>query len=230
MDSVEIDPLLRIPTGRHALSPEEVAGLQRERLLRSVIACSAGQGYHSTTIADIVGRAETSRTAFYDQFESKETCFLAAYEQTATAMREAVVASGVEVETWQEALDLGQATYFEWFSERPEVAAAFLVEIRTVGGRALEARAQVLDRMTHRVKLLGRRARREDPDLPELDDVAYASVIVMADELAHDYVRRGEAHRLPELIAPMQYLSRLIFQGAPPPARPSRAAGRASKR
>jgi AcrR family transcriptional regulator len=215
MDSVEIDAPLRIPVGRHTLPPAEVARLQRERLLRSVIACSAVGGYHSTTISDIVGRAEVSRTAFYDLFESKEHCFLEAYTQMADAMRDAVVRSGLAVESWREALDRGIATYFEWFSERPEVAAAFLVEIRAVGGRALDARARVIEEMTRRMRLLGGRARREEPALPELEDLAYASIITVTDELAYDYVRRGRPRELPDLIAPAQRLARYIFEGRP---------------
>jgi AcrR family transcriptional regulator len=214
VDSVEIAPPLRIPPGRHTLPREEVGRLQRERLLRAVIACSARSGYQGTTIADIVGLAEVSRTAFYEQFESKEECFLAAYAEMAAAMRGAVVASGAEAASWREALDVGVAAYFRWFSERPEVARAFLVEIRVVGGQALEARRGVLDAMTRRVRLLGERARHEDPSLPELDDIAYASVIATTDELAHDHVRRGRTSELTELIAPSQRLARYIFAGA----------------
>jgi len=214
MDSIEIDAPLRIPLGRHSLPPAEVARLQRERLLRSVIACSAHSGYQSTTISDIVARAEVSRTAFYELFESKEDCFLEAYAQMAAAMRAAVVSSGRDAAAWREALDLGIATYFHWFSERPEVAAAFLVEIRAVGGRALEARADVITQMTHRMRLLGERARREEPTLPKLDEIAYASIITVTDELAHDYVRQGRASELAELIGPSQYLARYIFEGA----------------
>jgi AcrR family transcriptional regulator len=216
MDSVEIESSLRIPAGRHAYPPEKVAELQRERLVRAIIACSARRGYQATTIADIVGLAKTSRSAFYDHFESKEACFLEAYTQMSATMQEVVVASGLEAPTWQEALDIGLATYFEWFRERPDQAAAFLVEIRTVGPEALEARAKVLERMSGRLKLLGMRAREEDPSLPELEDVAYASIIVTADELAHEHVRRGRASRLGELVAPVQWLARLVFAGAVP--------------
>jgi AcrR family transcriptional regulator len=190
-----------------------VASRQRERLLRSVIACSAERGYQHTTIADIVRRAGVSRSAFYAQFDSKHECFLAAYALMADSMREAVVASGHDAPDWREALDLGIATYFEWFRERPEVAAAFLVEIRVVGGAALQARARVIAAMTHRMKLLGQRARREQPELPELDDVAYMSIIATLDELAHDHVRRGRTAALGELIKPSQYLARLIIAG-----------------
>ena len=87
MDSLAIDAPLRIPPGRHTLAPDEVARLQRERLLRSVTACAAEAGYRATTIGDVVARAEVSRSAFYDQFESKEDCFLAAYAQSVRGPR-----------------------------------------------------------------------------------------------------------------------------------------------
>jgi AcrR family transcriptional regulator len=221
VDSVEIDTSLRIPAGRHSYPPEKVAELQRERLVRAIIACSAKRGYQATTIADIVALAKTSRSAFYEHFESKEACFLDAYAQMSATMQDVVVSSGLDAPSWQEALDVGLATYFEWFRERPDQAAAFLVEIRTVGPEALEARAKVLERMSGRLKLLGLRAREEDASLPELDDVAYASIIITADELAHEHVRRGRAAHLGELVAPVQYLARLVFAGAsaPPPAR-----------
>ena len=193
-----------------------MAELQRERLVRAIIACSAKRGYQSTTIADIVAVAKTSRSAFYEHFESKEACFLAAYAQMSKTMQDVVVASGLDAPTWQEALDIGLATYFEWFRERPDQARAFLVEIRTVGPEALKARAKVLERMSGRLKLLGLRAREEDPSLPELDDVAYASIIITADELAHEHVRRGRGKRLGELTAPVQWLARLVFAGSVP--------------
>jgi hypothetical protein len=68
--------------------------------------------------------------------------------------------------------------------------------------------------MTDRVRLLGERARREDPSLPELDHIAYASVIATTDELAHDHVRRGKARELTELIEPSRSLARYVFAGA----------------
>src|SRR3954467_3331599 len=138
MDSGEIENSLRIPAGGPPYPPEKVAELQRERLVRAIIACSAKQGYQATTIADIVGLAGTSRSAFYEHFDSKEAYFLAAYAQMSAAMQEVVVASGLDAPTWQEALDIGLRTYFEWFQKRHDQAAAFLVEIRTVGPEALK--------------------------------------------------------------------------------------------
>ena len=40
----------------------------------------AEKGYPATTVADVVERAGVSRRTFYEQFQDKEACFLAAYD------------------------------------------------------------------------------------------------------------------------------------------------------
>ncbi len=48
----------------------------RLRLLDGLAASIAERGYRATTVADIVRHARTSKRTFYDQFASKEQCFL----------------------------------------------------------------------------------------------------------------------------------------------------------
>src|ERR1700760_2420824 len=48
----------------------------RLRLLDGLAAAIAERGYRTTTVADIVRAARTSKRTFYDQFASKEACFL----------------------------------------------------------------------------------------------------------------------------------------------------------
>lgn len=48
----------------------------RLRLLDGLAAAIAERGYRTTTVADIVRQARTSKRTFYDQFASKEECFL----------------------------------------------------------------------------------------------------------------------------------------------------------
>ena len=53
-----------LPRGRNRLPPDDVRASHRERLLRSVIAAVADDGYPVVTVADIVRRARVSRAAF----------------------------------------------------------------------------------------------------------------------------------------------------------------------
>jgi AcrR family transcriptional regulator len=48
----------------------------RQRLLDALEESIAEGGYHNTTVADIVRRARTSRRTFYENFDSREACFL----------------------------------------------------------------------------------------------------------------------------------------------------------
>ncbi len=70
----------RLPRGRHALAPEEVAADQRRRLVEAVPTVAAKHGYEAMSVADIVKAAAVSRTVFYANFGSKEECFAAAHE------------------------------------------------------------------------------------------------------------------------------------------------------
>ncbi len=70
----------RLPRGRHALAPEEVAADQRQRLVDAVPRVVAEHGYEAMSVADIVKAAAVSRTVFYANFGSKEECFAAAHE------------------------------------------------------------------------------------------------------------------------------------------------------
>ena len=48
----------------------------RDRLLDGLAASIGERGYRDTTVADIVRQARTSKRTFYDQFASKEECFI----------------------------------------------------------------------------------------------------------------------------------------------------------
>ena len=52
---------------------------QRERLLDAMIELAASAGYQQVSVAEVSARAGVSRATFYEQFEDKEDCILAAY-------------------------------------------------------------------------------------------------------------------------------------------------------
>ena len=78
--SVDADRPARppLPRGRHGLSREEVARVQRDRILDALADAMAESGYVATTVGDVIKRAGVSRETFYQQFSSKRDCFDAA--------------------------------------------------------------------------------------------------------------------------------------------------------
>ena len=83
----------RLPRGTHGLDPSLVAASQRTRLLEAVGRAVAEKGYAAATIDDIVRGAGVSKKTFYEHFEDKLGCFLAAYEAASDELYEHVRAA-----------------------------------------------------------------------------------------------------------------------------------------
>ncbi len=66
-------------------------------------------GYAAVTIGHLTREAGVSRAAFYQQFASKEDCFLATYEIASQWFCERVEAAVAEAEDWRERIRAGAA-------------------------------------------------------------------------------------------------------------------------
>jgi AcrR family transcriptional regulator len=103
----------RLPRGRHGLSPEFVAQNQCERLLAALTEILYERGYEETTVAMIGKRAGVSKSDFYKRYESKDACFLAAYDDAVERVRETVRAACAGGGDWAErALDALEGLLF----------------------------------------------------------------------------------------------------------------------
>lgn len=120
----------RLPRGRHGLSPEFVAKNQRERLIAGLIQVLYEVGYHRTTVSLIGQRAAVSKSDFYRHFESKDDCFIAAYEVAVERIREAVLTACQESEhrEWAGRVRDAIEVLLQTFAEEPALASITLVE------------------------------------------------------------------------------------------------------
>ena len=79
MSTSEAGPA-RLPAGRHGLTRDEVTSSQRARILMALAETMVEKGYVATTVADVLRAAGVSRETFYQQFSSKQDCFMSAFE------------------------------------------------------------------------------------------------------------------------------------------------------
>jgi TetR/AcrR family transcriptional regulator len=133
------------------MTREQVGAVQRARMLRAIAEAMAEQGYVATTVADILKRAGTSRETFYQQFSSKQDCFIAAYELAANGIlaeleREAH-GSGTPLERFDRAI----GSYLNALAAEPAFARLFMVEVYSAGADVLERRAEIQRRFTQLV-------------------------------------------------------------------------------
>src|SRR5204863_8019072 len=102
-----------LPRGRHKLSADTVKASQRERALRAMIECVGEEGWAKTTVPDVVARARVSRNSFYEHFEAKTACFLAALDGAAGELLDAMFDLASEPD-WITMLRRGMRAYLSF--------------------------------------------------------------------------------------------------------------------
>jgi AcrR family transcriptional regulator len=129
---------MRPPPGRQRLSREFIARHQRARIISALAEETMERGYRAVTVADIVRRAGIARNTFYDNFASKEDCFLATQGYAVEEALQRVVEAGAEVETWEERLAAGLAAFLNYVASEPALAHTCIVEALSAGPAAQE--------------------------------------------------------------------------------------------
>lgn len=184
----------RLPRGRHGLSPEFVARNQRERLIAGLIQVLYDVGYHETTVSLIGRRAAVSKSDFYKHFESKDDCFVAAYDVAVERIREQVVAAceAAEEKAWPERVRAAIGALLDLFDEEPALASIALVEGLRAGRDVYDRYQAALDSL---VGVLGRGAPRPQvgDEAPEATDEAVIGGIA---SLLGRRILAGEGERL----------------------------------
>ena len=192
-DEEELGPL---PPGRHGFSKEQVAAHQRERLIAGLAEAVAEHGYNAVTIGHITKAAKVSRRAFYQQFESKEECFLAAFEIVIAHMGELIAEAVEPIPDWPHRIVAGLRALLGFLASDPALARLCLVDSLTAGpaiaGRFGEAIAGFRPLLEP-----GRAERRSPRPLP---DSTEDSLIGALATLLSRSIATGEAERLPELL------------------------------
>ncbi len=106
---------------------------QRERLLAAVVRVIVAKGYEATTVADILGEAGVGRESFYELFDDKLDCMLAAHRVLIEDLEKQVRAAYMSDGSWPERMRRVLGVTLDWFAADPGVARFTLVEVSTVG-------------------------------------------------------------------------------------------------
>jgi AcrR family transcriptional regulator len=121
---------------------------QRERLLEAAVRVVAEKGYAATTVADLTREAGISRTTFYELFEDKEACFLAAYDGAVEAIVRRIALAYEAEDGWPDRARAGLAALLATLAEEPAVARLALVDVGAAGPAAQRRYRAALQRLT----------------------------------------------------------------------------------
>lgn len=173
----ELGPL---PAGHHGLSREQVAESQRERLIAAVAHVVATEGYRATTVTAIVKAASVSSRAFYEHFDSKEDCYLAAFDAVVAHLTEILAAAVAVAPDWPIAVLAALREGLAFFASEPDLARTSLLEPMIATPRiAARSREAILSAVPFLGR--GRLERPDGEDLPEsTEDSLIGGLVVLA--------------------------------------------------
>jgi AcrR family transcriptional regulator len=183
---------------------------QRIRIHQAMIEVVAQRGYPETRVVDVIGVAGVSRKTFYELFDSKEDCFLAAYDVLlGNLLGDASNAfESKPGAPWAERIAAALEALLEHLARHPAEARFAIVEVLAAGPKALARRDAALRQFTGFLEA-GRAE--TSVELPGITSIAVAGGI---NELLYSEILHGAASRLPSRLPDLMFWVTLPFLGA----------------
>lgn len=181
---------------------------------------AARKGYADATIADIVREAGVSKRTFYENFESKDACFLALYRSASQAALEALRSSLVTDKPWQAQVEHALSTYFAHLAAGPALVRTLFVEIHQLGPAGMQVRREVMQHMADfmletvnasTAELSDSSATGKTATVPQaLNRTMALAAVGGINELVLEAIEKGEAAQLQALSSPASEVVRAL--------------------
>jgi AcrR family transcriptional regulator len=199
----------RFPAGVRTLPADLVKAVQRERLLAAMVGAVTEIGYNTLTVQNVLTRAGISRPTFYEQFEDREDCFLAAFDASADRMRQRIAAAVAAAGPgWRDQLRSGIAELLRFIADEPEEARMAIVEARASSPAGLRRRDELLDHFAACIDALVREDLEEPPSA-----IAAAGVVGGIESVLYARLQKGEVGDLDALLPSLMYFAVLAYAG-----------------
>jgi AcrR family transcriptional regulator/DNA-binding MarR family transcriptional regulator len=193
----------------------------RDRLMEAMVWVSATHGYAAASVERVSVRAGKSRRTFYEHFDNREACFIAALEHGFELLHDALAACCAERNTSAERLRAAAWEAICLIEDEPALTRMCVVEALAAGPAALDARRQGLDRLAAMIQ-----------DFSGVEHPGFARALLSAGlDRLHDALTSPAARIDPEeLYREVAYPCLILIFGAekagtltlaPPPARSS---------
>jgi AcrR family transcriptional regulator len=199
-----------LPSGRHALSKDEVVRNQRSRVTEAVADVSSVAGYAPMTVEDIIVTAGISRRSFYDLFSSKEDAFLKALDDVCGRLFTAVRGAFDSTEGFAERMEASIGAVLQFFSANPSYAEMCLIQVMAAGPDATDRRNDSLQRYT---ALVLEAVDKELPKRGRPPEIVAEGIIGGIYEILYARVIQGRVNQLPDLLPDLMYSALLPYVG-----------------
>jgi AcrR family transcriptional regulator/DNA-binding MarR family transcriptional regulator len=195
---------------RNGLRREQVAEIQRVRILGAMVEEAAARGAGSVTVAQVVARSGVSRRTFYEQFVDREECFLAAFDGAVARISPGVVEAYRGEKRWQAQIRAALIVLLGFFDGEPAIGRLLVVESLSAGPGALERRRRVFGYLVAAVEE-GRNHGRVNSALPSLTGEGVVGAVL---SVIHGRIVEGRTGRLLDLTSPLMSMIVLPYLGS----------------
>lgn len=120
----------------------------RGRLLDGLAQSIVERGYRETTVADVVRIAKTSKRTFYDQFASKEECFIELLRANNEDLIVTIRGSVDPEAQWDEQVRGAAGAYVDHIASRPAITLSWIREAPALGAVALPLHRLAMGQLT----------------------------------------------------------------------------------
>jgi AcrR family transcriptional regulator/DNA-binding MarR family transcriptional regulator len=145
-----------------------VTDIQRARMLSAMAEVACERGAANVTVAHVVARSGVSRRTFYEIFEDREDCFLAAFDDALARAGEYLPAADGEAERrWRERVRALLTGLLRFLDDEPFKGRLLVVEALGAGPHALQRRQQVLAQAVRAIDE-GRSESKPGTEVPQL--------------------------------------------------------------
>jgi AcrR family transcriptional regulator len=199
----------QLPGGRHGLDRATVAASQRNRILNAMVQTAGQEGYGTARIAEVIAHAGVSRKAFYEHFEDKEDCFVAAYEHALNPLLNLTLQAFESQDGWANRLRAALAALLNALAQDPPVARVCFVEVMAAGPKAVARRNQAMRSLAEVCASTGS----QDDEARELPPVALLGLVGGLAEILYQEIFAGATAELPDLIPDLMYTAVLPILG-----------------
>lgn len=160
----------QLPRGRHRIPREDVVESQRRRLLVGVTKALVDEGFARLTVEHVVTNAGVSRKTFYEYFDSREACLLAAYDAASEELWRVGEEAATAAEGWPAQVGAVLTAATALLAADPERAHLFTREAR-VAGPEVAARQRADAERAAALLRAGRSESAEAKGLPEATEL-----------------------------------------------------------
>jgi AcrR family transcriptional regulator len=159
-----------------------VRDFQRVRVLASMAEVACEHGVRAATVTRVLAAAGVSRKTFYEIFDSREDCLLAAFDRAVACAAERARAA-IDVQApWAERVRAGLHALLAFFDEEPALAHLCFVQSIAAGPALLTRRGQLIDRLAEIVDG-GRLRTRHEPAPLTAEGIVGGALAVLAARL-----------------------------------------------